>query len=124
MDHIKNPRNVGELKDADMFAQSPHAMDGDLVQLFINLGKGGKIADIKFRTFGCAMCIGASSFLTEMIKGKTLKSARKLTLKDLGPVLPDKPVHLLHCHDLTLNLLHSMIDSKLGKIVAKTTSAD
>jgi len=115
MDHISNPRNFGEIKDTDMFAQSPPGIDGDLVQLFIKLGKGGKIEDIKFRTFGCSMCIGASSFLTELVKGRTLRAARKVSLKDLAPVLGDKPRHLLHCHDLALNLLHSMIDEKLGK---------
>jgi len=86
LDHISNPRNFGEIKDADMFAQSEHGIDGDLVQLFIKLGKGGKIEDIRFRTFGCAMCIGASSYLTELVKGKTLKAARKVTLEDLAPV--------------------------------------
>jgi nitrogen fixation NifU-like protein len=114
-DHIGNPRNFGEIKDADMFAQSPHAMDGDLVQIFIRLGKGMKIEDIKFRTFGCSMCIGASSYLTELVKGKTLKAARKVTLEDLAPVFPDKPAQLLHCHDLALKLLHSMIDKELKK---------
>jgi NifU-like protein involved in Fe-S cluster formation len=115
MDHINNPRNLGSLEEADLEAESEPGPDGDLVWLYLKVDKKGVIKEINFKTFGCAMCIAASSYLTELVKGMTLKKARKVTLKDLAPLVEGLPKYKLYCHDLALNLLHSMIDAELKR---------
>lgn len=115
MDHIQDPKNVGAIEDADIVAESERGIDGDLIWLYLKIDRKGVIKDIRFKTFGCAMCIATSSYLTELVKGMTLKKARKVALKDLAPLFEGLPQHRLYCHDLALNLLHSVIDAKLKK---------
>ena len=115
IEHINNPKNLGNLEDADIIAESERGIDGDLVRLYLKVDKKGVIKEITFKSFGCAMCIATSSFLTEHVKGMTLKTARKVTLKELAPLFEGLPKHRLYCHDLTLNLLHSIIDAKLER---------
>jgi len=113
MDHINNPRNLGALEDADMVGESEPGMDGDLIWLYLKVDKKGVIKEIRFKTFGCAMCVATSSYLTELVKGMTLKKARKVTIKDLSPLVEGLPEHKLYCYDKALNLLHSMIAAEL-----------
>ena len=108
MDHFKNPRNVGEIPDADGIGEVGNPVCGDMMNVYIKVS-GDKIADIKFKTFGCGAAIAVSSMLTELAKGKTLAEA-------LGGL----PQNKLHCSNLGADALHSAIknymDRKSGKI--------
>ncbi|MBO4344117.1 MAG: iron-sulfur cluster assembly scaffold protein, partial [Victivallales bacterium] len=91
MEHFLNPRNVGEIEDADAVAEVGNITCGDAPKLYLKLDAEGKIADAKFRTFGCASAIASSSALTELIKGKTLDEAAKITNKDIVALLGSLP---------------------------------
>jgi len=83
MDHFLNPRNVGEIEDADAVAEVGNITCGDALKIYLKLDAEGKIAEAKFKTFGCASAIASSSALTELVKGKTLEEAAKITNKDI-----------------------------------------
>jgi nitrogen fixation protein NifU and related proteins len=119
MDHFKNPRNVGEISDADGIGEVGNPVCGDMMNVFIKV-KDDKIADIKFKTFGCGAAIAVSSMLTELAKGKTLDEAMRITNKDVAEALGGLPQNKLHCSNLGADALHSAIknylDRKAGKI--------
>ena len=96
MDHFANPRNVGEIPDADGVGEVGNAKCGDIMKMFIKV-KDGKIDDVKFKTFGCGAAIATSSIATEMIKGATLEDALKLTNKAVVEALDGLPPAKLHC---------------------------
>ena len=83
MDHFLNPRNVGEIEDADAVAEVGNITCGDALKIYLKLDAEGKIAEAKFKTFGCASAIASSSALTELVKGKTLEEAARITNKDI-----------------------------------------
>ena len=96
MDHFMHPRNVGEIENADGVGQVGNAKCGDIMKMYLKI-KDNKIDDVKFETFGCGSAIASSSIATEMIKGKTIGEALKITNKDVVDALGGLPAYKLHC---------------------------
>lgn len=96
MDHFTNPRNVGELDDANGIGEIGNAKCGDIMKMYIRV-VNGIIEDVKFKTFGCGSAIATSSIATEMIKGKPLEEALQLTNKAVVEALDGLPPHKIHC---------------------------
>lgn len=97
LDHFRNPRNVGKIENPDGEGTVGSLACGDSLTLTFKLGPDGRIADVKFQTFGCASAIASSSALTELVKGKTLEEAEKITNKDIADYLGGLPVQKMHC---------------------------
>lgn len=118
MDHFKNPRNVGEMKDADGVGEVGNPICGDMMKVFIKVD-GDSIKDISFLTFGCGAAIAVSSMLTEMAKGKSLEEAKNITNKSVAEALEGLPKNKLHCSNLGADALQLAIrdyeDRKAGK---------
>ncbi|MDY7033342.1 MAG: Fe-S cluster assembly scaffold protein NifU [Thermodesulfobacteriota bacterium] len=119
MDHFKNPRNVGEMKDADSVGEVGNPVCGDMMNIYIKV-KDDRIEDISFQTFGCGAAIAVSSMLTEMAKGKTIEEAKKITNKAVAESLGGLPKNKLHCSNLGADALQLAIknyeDKKAGKV--------
>ncbi len=96
MDHFRNPRNVGVIEDADGVGEVGNAKCGDIMKMYLKID-GDVISDVKFETFGCGSAIASSSMATELIKGKPVSEALKLTNKAVTEALDGLPVHKLHC---------------------------
>lgn len=96
MDHFANPRNVGEIENADGIGEVGNAKCGDIMKMYLKVD-GGVITDCKFKTFGCGAAVATSSMATEMIKGKTIEDALKLTNKAVVEALEGLPPQKLHC---------------------------
>ena len=97
MDHFRNPRNVGQIDDADGIGEVGNAKCGDIMRMYLKIDDNGIITDVKFNTFGCGSAIATSSMATELIKGKTVKEALDLSNKAVVEALDGLPVHKLHC---------------------------
>jgi len=108
IDHFSNPRNVGELVDADGVGETGSFKCGDTMTLYIKVNDG-RIEDVKFQTFGCGAAIASSSVLTEMVKGKTLDEALNITNQDVANELGGLPPLKLHCSNLAADALHNAI---------------
>ena len=96
MDHFMNPRNVGEIPDADGIGEVGNAKCGDIMKMYLKI-KDNVIEDAKFETFGCGSAIASSSMATELIKGKSVEDALKLTNKAVTEALDGLPAHKIHC---------------------------
>lgn len=96
MDHFANPRNVGEIENADGIGEVGNAKCGDIMKMYIKVDNG-IITDVKFKTFGCGAAVATSSMATELIKGKPLEEALKLTNKAVVEALEGLPPVKLHC---------------------------
>lgn len=108
MEHFKNPRNMGEMKDADAVGEVGNPVCGDLMAIYIKVGeKDGSeiIEDISFQTFGCAAAIATSSMVTELAKGKTLDRALEITRNDVAESLDGLPPIKMHCSNLAADAL-------------------
>ena len=97
MDHFQNPRNVGKIEDADGIGEVGNAKCGDIMRMYIKVDDKGVITDIKFNTFGCGSAIATSSMATELIKGKTIDEALKLSNSAVVEALDGLPTHKIHC---------------------------
>jgi nitrogen fixation NifU-like protein len=114
MEHFRNPRNMGEIPDADGIGTVGNPVCGDLMTIYIKV-KDNRIADIKFKTFGCGAAIATSSMITELAKGKTLEEALKITRGDVAESLGGLPPIKMHCSNLAADGLHAAIEDYLKK---------
>jgi nitrogen fixation NifU-like protein len=117
MDHFTNPRNVGEIDDADGIGEEGNPVCGDAMKIFIKV-KDDVITDVKFKTFGCASAIAVSSMVTEMAMGMTIEEASKITRESLAEALDGLPPQKMHCSNLGADALHKAIEdyrSRQGK---------
>ena len=108
MEHFRNPKNMGEIKDADGVGIVGNPVCGDIMTIYIKV-KDDKIADIKFKTFGCGAAIATSSMITELAKGKTLDEALKITRDDVADELDGLPPIKMHCSNLAADALREAI---------------
>ena len=108
MDHFANPRNVGELADANGIGEIGNPKCGDIMKMYIRV-ENGVIADIKFKTFGCGSAIATSSIATEMIMGKTIEEALQLSNKAVVEALGGLPAHKIHCSVLAEQAIKAAI---------------
>ena len=109
MDHFTNPRNVGEIKNADAVADVGNVVCGDTMRIYIKV-KDNVIEDIKFKTFGCGAAIASSSIATEMVKGKTLDEALKITNKEIVDALGGLPPAKVHCSVMAADAIKKAIE--------------
>jgi len=120
MDHFKNPRNIGIIEDADVTSKVGSVACGDLIKLYLKFDPDSdQIKDIKFESYGCAANIATSSMMTEMVKGKTIDDARKVTFKDISETLGGLPRIKLHCAVLSRQGLETAFlkyEAKRGRV--------
>lgn len=114
MDHFQNPRNVGEMSDADGVGVEGNPTCGDVMKLFIKV-KEDKIVDAKFQTFGCGAAIAVSSMITEMAMDKTLDEALSITKESVADALDGIPPQKMHCSNLGADALHKAIEDYKSK---------
>ena len=107
IDHFQNPRNVGEIEDASGVGTVGNAKCGDMMRLYLKINEEQVIIDCKFKTYGCGAAVASSSMATEMIKGKTVAEAMKLTNKAVMEALDGLPPEKEHCSLLAEETLHA-----------------
>ncbi|MDD6308324.1 MAG: Fe-S cluster assembly scaffold protein NifU [Clostridia bacterium] len=110
MDHFQNPRNVGEIPDANAVGTVGNAKCGDIMKIYMKIDENKVITDIKFKTFGCGAAIATSSMATELVKGKTVEEALELTNKAVVEALDGLPPAKLHCSVLAEEAIHAAIE--------------
>lgn len=109
MEHFKNPRNVGEIENPDGVGHVGNPVCGDIMELYIKVNSG-TIVDAKFKTFGCGAAIATSSMVTEMVRGKSIKEALKISNKAVAEALDGLPPVKMHCSVLAEEALKSAIE--------------
>ena len=114
MEHFKNPLNVGEIENPDGVGHVGNPVCGDIMELYIRVNDG-TIVDAKFKTFGCGAAIATSSMVTEMVKGKSIEEALKISNQAVAEALGGLPPIKLHCSVLAEEALKSAIEDYLGK---------
>lgn len=114
MDHFQNPRNVGKMDDADGVGEVGNAVCGDIMKMYIKV-KDGIITDVKFNTFGCGSAIATSSMATEMIKGKPIEEALKLSNKAVAEALDGLPPVKMHCSLLAEEAVKAAVEDYMKK---------
>lgn len=127
MDHFANPRNVGTIPDADGVGQVGNPVCGDMMTFYIKV-RDGRLADVKFQTFGCGAAIAVSSMVSEMAKGKTIDEALAITNELVAQELGGLPKNKMHCSNLGADALHEAIrnyrDRQAGRVPAGAASSD
>jgi len=118
LDHFMNPRNVGEIENPDGVGTVGSPVCGDMMKMTIKV-ENGRIADIRFKTFGCCAAIASSSIATEMIKGKTIEEALEITNGAVVEALGGLPEQKIHCSVLAEQALRRAIDDYLRKTTGK-----
>ena len=109
LDHFSNPRNVGELEDANAVGQVGNAKCGDIMKIYMKI-EDDTVKDIKFKTFGCGAAVATSSMATEMVKGKSIDEALSLTNKAVMEALDGLPPAKIHCSVLAEEAIHAAIE--------------
>lgn len=118
MEHFKNPHNMGEISDADGVGTVGNPVCGDLMTIYIKV-KDNRLADIKFKTYGCGSAIATSSMVTDLAMGKTLEEAMKITRGNVADALEGLPPVKMHCSNLAADALHAAIEDYQKKQKAK-----
>ena len=114
MDHFMNPRNVGEIENADGVGQVGNPKCGDIMKMYLKI-ENGIIQDAKFKTFGCGAAVATSSMATELVKGKTIEEALKITNKAVAEALDGLPPVKMHCSVLAEEAIRAAIDDYMMK---------
>ena len=114
MEHFTDPRNVGEIEDADGVGEVGNPVCGDMMTFHVKV-EDGRLADVKFKTFGCGAAIAVSSMVSEMAKGRTVEEALEITNKAVASELGGLPRHKLHCSNLGADALRRAIEDYLAK---------
>lgn len=122
MDHFTNPRNIGEIGEADGTGEVGNPVCGDMMKFTIKV-KDNRIEDVKYLTFGCGAAIAVSSMVSEMAKGKTLEEALKITNKQVAEELGGLPGNKMHCSNLGADALHKAIEDYMETHGIKSASA-
>jgi len=110
MDHFQNPRNMGEVEDADGVGEVGNPQCGDVMRITIKVDDEERIEDVKFKTLGCGAAIATSSMVTEMAKGKTLDEAQEISKKAVADALGGLPPQKMHCSNLASDGLKKAIE--------------
>ncbi|HHT07219.1 MAG: Fe-S cluster assembly scaffold protein NifU [Christensenellales bacterium] len=118
MDHFNNPRNVGSLEDANGIGEVGNARCGDIMKMYIKV-KDNIITDVRFKTFGCGAAIATSSMATEMVKGKTLEEALRISNKAVTEALDGLPPAKMHCSVLAEEAVHAAIADYKARLEQK-----
>ena len=114
MDHFTNPRNVGEIENANGIGEVGNAKCGDIMRIYLKI-ENDIIKDVKFKTFGCGAAIATSSMVTEMVKGKTIDEALRISNQAVAEALGGLPPAKMHCSNLAADALHEAIKDYLNK---------
>ena len=123
MDHFENPRNVGVIEDADGVGEVGNPVCGDIMKMYLKI-EDDKIADVKFKTFGCGSAIATSSMATELIKGKSLDEALELTNKAVVDALDGLPAVKIHCSVLAEQAIKAAVKDYYDKNGIEYNPAD
>ncbi len=115
MDHFRNPRNVGQIDDADGIGEVGNAKCGDIMRMYIKVNDDRVITDIKFNTFGCGSAIATSSMATELIKGRTIDEALTLSNQAVVEALDGLPTHKIHCSVLAEQAVRAAVKDYYDK---------
>jgi len=118
MEHFMNPRNVGEIEDADGIGEVGNPVCGDMMTFYIKVDDG-RLSDVKFKTFGCGAAIAVSSMVSEMAIGKTIEEALKITRENVAEQLGGLPKQKMHCSNLGADALHKAIQDYMSKLKAR-----
>ena len=123
MDHFANPRNVGEIENASGVGQVGNAKCGDIMKIYLDI-EDDIIKDVKFKTFGCGAAVATSSMATELVKGKSVEEALKLTNKAVMEALDGLPPAKIHCSVLAEEAIHAAIKDYYEKTGRDTTELE
>ncbi|MDI6808589.1 MAG: Fe-S cluster assembly scaffold protein NifU [Candidatus Eisenbacteria bacterium] len=123
MDHFRNPRNVGEIENADGIGEIGNPVCGDIMRLSVKI-EDGRIADVKFRTFGCGAAIATSSMVTELVKGKTIEEGLAISNKVVAEALDGLPPTKMHCSNLAADALHKAIEDYRSRLKKSETAKE
>ena len=126
MDHFRHPRNVGVIEDANGIGEVGNAKCGDIMKMYLKI-EDGIVEDVKFETFGCGSAIASSSMATELIKGKPVSEAMKLTNKAVAEALDGLPAYKLHCSVLAEEAIRSALEdyqNRTGIIIETGENAE